>query len=828
MLRRILLSSLSSALLAAAPTTAQLDATRWFSAAFLNQRTTPPPQAQLIATTKGGRLDRNHRRHREFSIAGQRFARGIAMPSPGTVTVQLTAPARSFDAVAGVDSNDLGYYDNAGRGSVVASVDLQGREAFRSPTLREGIAGIPVHIDLNGAREFTLKLVAVGERPRTYQSEWDQLDWGDARVTMADGSVVWLAGLPAGPRPATLPTEPPFSFRYGGRPSAELLPQWKTERTSHALDAKRTQHRILYTDPASGLQVRAEAVTYADFPTIEWTIYLKNTGAAPTPMLEQIQALDTTFQRPPEGEFIVHHSIGSPNSPTDFRPLETTLGPSARLALSAKGGRPTDTNLANFNLEYPGGGVIGAIGWPAQWSALFQRDKTNAVRVTAGQELTHLRLQPGEEIRTPLIVLQFWRDGDWIDAQNVWRRWMLAYSLPRTGGQLPPPMLSMGSNRQTIEMQEATETNQVHYLTQNLDAGLPLDYWWMDAGWYPYQLGWYKTGTWETDPIRFPHGFTPIAKAAHARGVKLIVWFEPERVTDGSWLQQNHPEWLLGLPGKDKLLDLGNPAAWQWVTDHISELIRTQGIDLYRQDFNFEPLLLWRGADSEDRQGITENKYVTGYLAYLDELRRRFPNMLMDNCASGGRRDDLETLRRAVPLWRSDYAFDPDPMQQFTYGMALWIPYFGSAFNSLDPYIFRSQMTPALGIGMVPERYENGLARTKALIAEWRRMAPLYFADYYPLTPYAADRTGWLAWQFNSPEQGAGVIQAFRRAESSFEGARFRLRGLVPDARYRITDLDTNKTTEAAGRDLMEPGLPVSLTTRPGSALLLYQRLTDR
>lgn len=820
----VLLPLLAPAFLTAATAAAELEAREWFSAAFLGQPQPQPPHTQLLAHTKGGRFERNLRGGRTFSIAGHPYTRGLAMPSPGDITVQLAAPARSFDAVVGVDSNDLGYYDNAGRGSIVASVDANGRESFRSAILREGLPGVPVHVDLAGAREFLLKLTAAGDRPRTYQSEWDQLDWADARVTMADGNVVWLADLPAGPRQAPYSTALPFSFRYDGRDSAELLPQWKLERTSRPPANGRTQWTLLATDPTTSLQIRAEAVVYAQYPTVEWTLYFKNTGTVPTPILENINAIDTQFERPAEGEFLLHHSIGSPNSPTDFRPLATTLPPSAVQTLAAKGGRPTDASLANMNLEWTGGGVILAVGWPAQWSSRFERDNGAHVRVTAGQELTHLRLHPGEEIRTPLIVLQFWRDGDWIDAQNVWRRWMLAYNLPRPGGHLPPPMLSMGSNRQTIEMQEATETNQLHYLTHNLDAGLPLDYWWMDAGWYPYQLGWYKTGTWEVDPVRFPHGFVPISQAAHRRGVKLIVWFEPERVTDGSWIQQNHPEWLLGPPGNDKLLDLGNPDAWHWVTNHISDLIRTQGIDLYRQDFNFEPLKLWRAADTEDRQGITENKYVTGYLAYLDELQHRFPGMLMDNCASGGRRDDLETLRRAVPLWRSDYAFDPEPMQQFTYGMALWIPYFGSAFNSLDPYIFRSQMTPALGIGMVPERYENGLARTKALIAQWRRISAFYASDFYPLTPYTTASTDWLAWQFNDPEKGAGALHAFRRAGNSFELARFPLRGLDPASSYRVTDLDTARSVEHTGRDLMEAGLPVTITTRPGSALLIYEK----
>ena len=92
-------------------------------------------------------------------------------------------------------------------------------------------------------------------------------------------------------------------------------------------------------------------------------------------------------------------------------------------------------------------------------------------------------------------------------------------------------------------------------------------------------------------------------------------------------------------------------------------MISEEGIDLYRLDFNIDPLAYWRGNDVEDRQGITEIRYIEGYLSYWDELRRRHPGMLIDSCASGGRRNDLETMRRAVPILPTDLENNPEAYQ---------------------------------------------------------------------------------------------------------------------------------------------------------------------
>ena len=838
----------------------------------------------------------------------------------------------------------------------------------------------------------------------------------------------WFAARFAAKRP-----DVPFSFVYGGKPSAELLKSWPLEYGSSPLPGKQAEmHLLTWRDPSSGLVVRCVAIRYDDFPTIEWTLHFSNFGKTDTPILENIQALDAGWDRGPSGEFVLHHAVGSPANRSDYGPLETPLGPNAKKRIAAAGGRPTNSDMSYFNLAWAGQGVILVVGWPGQWAADFVRDGKTGIHVRAGQELTHFKLLPGEEVRGPRMIVQFWK-GDRIRSQNLWRRWMMAHNMPKPGGKLPPPQFVASSSRAYEEMIKANADNQIMHIDRYLEERLKLDYWWMDAGWYIQQQGWPQVGTWEVDPKRFPRGFKPISEHAHAKGVKILVWFEPERVMPGTWLYEKHPEWLLkanpsqedktvglvswsaselggdpcvsynptsrarsfanirwepgrlsfhpgakgeysavrftapdagdyavralflaidqsptttdvhilhrgrrvfdgslnlhgqgkqaaydgkvaiargdtldfvvgwgngthvcdstGLdirltapsgkvydaakefspdrnpagpwscgylkPGQTpdaatfrpydhagkageqgvRLLNLGNPQAREWLTNHIDKLLTEQGIDLYRQDFNMDPLEFWRRNDTPDRQGITEIKHVTGYLAYWDELRRRHPNMLIDSCASGGRRNDVETMRRAVPLWRSDYAFEPIGHQCMTYGISLWLPYhgtgtvasaaapyYGGGYTKVEPYAFWSNTAPSLGSGIDLRVREIDYNALRRLLGQWRKLSECYYGDYYPLTPYTQDDKAWIAWQFDVPERGEGAVQAFRRGKSPVASERFKLRGLEPDARYTITNLELASAAQMTGRDLMGTGLAIAIPDQPGSVVVLYRR----
>ncbi len=786
------------------------DAARWAAARFQGVAETREAVPGLTVLENYGPVQANGRDGQPLRIAGKTYSHGLYCHANSRILARLPGPGKTFSAVVGVDTN--GSYSG---GSIVFAVSVGAREVFASAVLTRGQEGLPVTADLSGATEF---LIAARDGGDTINS--DQAAWAEATVAMEDGSVIRIGDLPLIQfQPAPYTTEAPFSFVYGAKSFSELVKTWEVERSEQVLDAERVGRAVTYTDPNTGLVVRCDAVVYKDFPTVEWTLHFKNTGAADTPILSDIRALDTRFERTMDGEFTLHRHTGTLVNRSDYEPHSEILAPKIVKTLAPREGRPCAGEFPYYNVEWSGRGVIAVIGWPGRWSAEFVRDEGVGLRIAAGQELTHFTLKPGEEVRSPLIVLQFWK-GDYARSQNVWRRWMIAHNLPRRNGNVPPPQMPAVSGNQFPGLL-CNEADEIRYIDRYEEERIPITHWWMDAGWYLNKGDWTSTGTWEVDKARFPRGIRAVADHAHAKGLKLIVWFEPERVTAGSWLAENHPEWVLG--GKQGgLLNLGDPDAWRWLVERYDRIITDEGIDYYRQDFNMDPLPYWRAHDTEDRQGITEIRHVEGYLAFWDELVRRHPDMMIDSCASGGHRNDLETMRRSVPLLRSDAILDPIGEQCHTYGFASWIPYWGTGFIDYNAWVFHSCLGLDTTLSCDARRTDLDWDLLRKLTQQWRELAPNFYGDYYPLTPYSQAEDTWIGWQFHRPEAQAGMVQMFRRAQCIYESARVPLHGLDPDARYTVTNVDEGAPHDLSGSELLEQGLSITIPDKPAAVVVVY------
>jgi alpha-galactosidase len=263
----------------------------------------------------------------------------------------------------------------------------------------------------------------------------------------------------------------------------------------------------------------------------------------------------------------------------------------------------------------------------------------------------------------------------------------------------------------------------------------------------------------------------------------------------------------------------------------LSGFIRKQKIDWYRVDFNGGgPLAVWKAHDAREkestgkwREGVTENFYIQGLLALWDGLRERNPHLRIDSCASGGRRNDLESMRRSVPLLRSDFEM-PEMTnvvagnQGLTFGLSLWLPFYGGGSRWNDPYSYRSCYMPSFGM------IAADMKTWKAAYDEVRLVGPhMLMGDYYPLTPYSLKQEDWIAWQFHRPDLNEGVVQAFRRPAAASETLTVQLRGLDSQQRYEITNLDGGKEVRT-GAELMR-GLAITQHKQPAAAVLILKAI---
>ena len=624
----------------------------------------------------------------------------------------------------------------------------------------------------------------------------------------------------------------PFSFIYGDRPAAALLPTWKLERTPAKRQSGRTQRTLTCTDPATGLRVRCDLTEYDDSPAAEWVLHFENRGNQDTPILERVLPLDAEFKTAPQANVVIHHSLGDKNSGQSFAPVEDILSPagSKELVFAPTGGRSSDGQMPFFNLAWQGGGVAMAIGWSGQWEARFHRSAQGALAAQAGQQLVHCKLHPGESIRTPRMLLVFWAGSGPIRGNNLFRQVLMAHYLPRRNGELVFSPICASVNWTAPD--GSYEEPHVSVMAPLARRGIEV--FWSDMDpqqWYPkgFPTG---TGTWEPDLAKYPRGLKPIGDAARAAGLDYLLWFEPERVAPGTRIDREHPEWVMP-PQKEwsKLFRLHDEQARRWLTDYIDVQISAGQVRWLRWDFNIEPLGFWRRNDAPDRQGITEIRHVEGLYAMWDDLRARHPGLVIDLCASGGRRIDLEALTRGVPLWHSDMQCTGKPGltadQLQNAGLWRWVPMHGCGNFAYEPsYAFRSAMTSGniLIAGNPQGRASTADADTeetvRRTVAIYQRLRPYMLGDFYPLFPHSDSEEAWFGYQFHRPDLKAGVAVVFRREKSKDTKMAVPLRAVDPKRTYDVSFEDTPEKSTVPGTALST--LPVEIPSAPGSAIVFY------
>ena len=610
---------------------------------------------------------------------------------------------------------------------------------------------------------------------------------------------------------------PAFDFSVGGYSLQKHLDDWEItvgEEKNTPRGGKTTKIELKHKK--SALYAWVDAVIYEKNAACEWTVYIRNIGDSISPRVKSFYAAKCSLEAGERTDALF--SRGSSSSADDFELLRSHLE-GTPLVFSANAGR-TESFLPFFNLCGSRGGIVASIGWTGQWYASL-RLKRDSVQFRAKQEKFSSPLEPGEEIRSPLVSLCFYDDENPVKGFESFRKMMLDCICPEN----VEPMRSflIANEFSTLNCVELIE--KLDKIDRSvLDSS---DTMWMDAGWYEYKKGWYDgVGNWTEDSSRFPDGLKPFSDAVESKGKRFLLWYEPERIREGTILYdkgKENPGWTINIDD-NTLWNLADDDACDFLADYISESLVENGVKVYRQDFNFYPLHYWNKADKElsgHRRGISENHYVTNLYRYLDTLAQRIDGLIIDNCASGGRRIDIEMCRRSVPLWRSDYnCVDADgntgselfeATQAMTCGLSCWLPFSGTMQSDDSLYALRS------GIMTHPLWASDEKADFSVDDAVRKHMTE----NYFPLHCGGADTKLPLAMQFGSGESGAALIYI---RENCSETYHLCLNGLYLDTLYTLTDTDNPAfSVKKIGRELMEDGIDISAPEKPYAFVILYE-----
>jgi alpha-galactosidase len=774
----------------------------------------------------------------KLGLDGKPFEHGIGVHSNSVIRVWSPEPMATLSAWIGIDDAIVRMM-GPGRGNVIFSIRAEGREIFRSPAMRGGKAGIPINVPLHGARLIELHVENNNEN-----HIMNTADWADAAITTQAGATLRLDEMQWGEIPHR-PSDYPFSFIYRGVSSNELLPKWKHEKKTMPASSGVQQSTDIWSEPGGSLTVRLETKRFAGYPAVEWLLYLENRGDTDTGIVSNIQSMDMVLApgiRTPERSFFrLHRTAGEHTNPEQFFPSVVEIHRGGEQTFSTGGsGRSSEEDLPFYKIEHADGAMIVAVGWTGAWKSVLHSPDGSHLHLTAGLEKTHFKLHPKETVRLARMLALDWHGDPW-EANAQFRELIYEHYMPRLAGEKPLPRVWVNTCIAGISMNHSTAAEHIAAIeayakVKGVEAYVT------DAGWYEggYSKG---DGNYRTPNRKsFPDGLAPVAAAAKRVGLGYGIWFDVEMQATGSQIIRSHPEWFFTSTGEtafkkdswddgtaiqDKcLLNFGEPAAVAEILEIVEHYLDMPGFAFYRQDFNGHPLTYWSGHDAPDRQGITEIKHIMGMYAYWQAIAAKHPDFILEGCASGGKRIDLETIALLHTSQKSDLAGHHETDQTAMMALSQYLPNCHPSVwhTALDDYGFYSSM-PAAAVP-VWQAWTPGfdLARANVLMERFHRIRELLVGAWYPLLPPTLDKTQWIGSEYIRRDLGKGLFLVFRRENCAYSAVEVKARGLEADATYELVSETTQARQQLTGEQMMA-GFTITLPKPRSADMIVFNRL---
>lgn len=344
----------------------------------------------------------------------------------------------------------------------------------------------------------------------------------------------------------------------------------------------------------------------------------------------------------------------------------------------------------------------------------------------------------------------------------------------------------------------------------------------LDDGWFGHRDDDNSSlGDWQVDHRKFPQGLNHFVKYVHEQGLKFGIWLEPEMISYDSKLYQQHPDYLMQVPGRSPspsrnqyILDLGRQAVRNNIFDQLDQLLKSKQIDYIKWDMNRHLSDIYSVALPPERQGEVYHRYVLGLYELLERLTTAYPHILFEGCSGGGGRFDAGMAYYMPQIWASD---NTDAVARLTiqYGTSLAYPIsLATAHVSVSPNQQTGRETPMSTRSAVAASgvlgYELDLTQLSSAdkqivqkqVVQYKQIRPLIqFGEFYRLkSPITSNQA---AWMFVSPQQDEAIVMVFNLTSYAQPSlTKTKLVGLNPKLNYQ------NIATKAifGGDELMQLG----------------------
>ncbi len=612
-------------------------------------------------------------------------------------------------------------------------------------------------------------------------------------------------------------------LRFESANYVECKPKLEGLPALHDNDGKSQSVEICLKDKVHDLRVYLLYTAFEEYDIIARSVRIENNTGSDI----KLESILSTCLDNYEDEYDLITFDGKPYAERTFH--RTPVGDVKLTAESRRGSSSHQTNpfviFASKNCDEKVGECYGsAFVYSGNYTASMEKTPIGTTRFVMGinPENFNFTIKNGESFQAPEVIHSFSNQG-FSQLTHNYHNVIRKHLFRGKYADAQRPIL--------INNWEATYFNFTAEKLLNIAKqakSIGVDTFVLDDGWFLGRNGdGSSLGDWFVDEEKLGCPLNELIKQINDLGMKFGLWFEPECISENSNLYRAHPEWVLQAPDrkgalgrKQWVIDMSNPEAVDGIFGMMSDILDNNDIEYVKWDFNRYLTDVYSHGLPADKQGEVHHRYILGVYNLLERLLDKYPNLLIEGCASGGGRFDCGMLYYSPQYWASD---NTDPMERLSiqYGTSFCYPIISMGAHVTEspnhvtrrdtPFKTRSNVAMAGTYGFELDLTKLSTEEIEFLANEtkfYKKYSQLIrTGDYYRLT---SNNARYMAWQFVSADKASSLAVIVQKVSNiDFKPIIQKFEGLDPSVMYRVIIDGKERESLYSGTSLMNVGLNI-------------------